>query len=41
VAELAANQQIEKVIFACFDQAVYASYRRVFQQLSKAQEISR
>jgi O-acetyl-ADP-ribose deacetylase (regulator of RNase III) len=33
VAELAANRQIEKVIFACFDQAVYASYRRAIQQL--------
>jgi O-acetyl-ADP-ribose deacetylase (regulator of RNase III) len=27
-AELSANRQIEKVIFACFDQAVYRSYRR-------------
>jgi O-acetyl-ADP-ribose deacetylase (regulator of RNase III) len=34
VAELAANKQIEKVIFACFDQAVYASYQRAAQALS-------
>jgi O-acetyl-ADP-ribose deacetylase (regulator of RNase III) len=33
VAELDANRQIEKVIFACFDQAVYASYRRAVEQL--------
>ena len=33
VAELAANRQIERVIFACFDQAVYASYRRAIQRL--------
>lgn len=33
VAELAANQQIEKVIFACFDEAVYAFYQRAAQAL--------
>jgi O-acetyl-ADP-ribose deacetylase (regulator of RNase III) len=33
VAELAANRQIEKTIFACFDRAVHASYRRAIQQL--------
>jgi O-acetyl-ADP-ribose deacetylase (regulator of RNase III) len=33
VAELAANRQIERVIFACFDQSVYASYRSAIQQL--------
>jgi O-acetyl-ADP-ribose deacetylase (regulator of RNase III) len=33
VAELAANRQIERVIFACFDGAVYASYLRAIQQL--------
>jgi O-acetyl-ADP-ribose deacetylase (regulator of RNase III) len=33
VAELAANQQIERVIFACFDQSIYASYRRAVQAI--------
>jgi O-acetyl-ADP-ribose deacetylase (regulator of RNase III) len=32
VAELAANREIEKVIFACFEPAVYASYRRAENQ---------
>jgi O-acetyl-ADP-ribose deacetylase (regulator of RNase III) len=32
-AELAANRQIEKVIFACFDEAVHRSYRRAVEQL--------
>ena len=33
VAELAANLKIEKVIFACFEQTVFASYRRSLQAL--------
>ena len=33
VAKLAANRQIEKLIFACFDGAVYASYWRAAQAL--------
>jgi O-acetyl-ADP-ribose deacetylase (regulator of RNase III) len=41
VAELSANPQIEKVIFACFDQAVYASYRRALQQLLGTSELPR
>jgi O-acetyl-ADP-ribose deacetylase (regulator of RNase III) len=38
VAELAANRQIEKVIFACFDAAVYASYRRAVEQLLRTSD---
>ena len=38
VAELAANEQIEKVIFACFDEAVYRSYRRAVEQLSRTSD---
>ena len=34
-AELAANQEIEKVIFACFDEFVYTAYRRAAEQLSR------
>ncbi|MGA3071025.1 MAG: O-acetyl-ADP-ribose deacetylase [Terracidiphilus sp.] len=33
VAELAANERIERVIFACFDQSIYASYRRAVQAI--------
>jgi len=33
VAELAANQRIEQVIFACFDGAVFAFYQRAAQAL--------
>ena len=33
VAELNASNAIEKVTFACFDQAVYASYRRAVQAI--------
>jgi len=33
-AELRKDDTIEQVIFACFDEAVYASYRRTAQQLS-------
>jgi O-acetyl-ADP-ribose deacetylase (regulator of RNase III) len=33
VAKLAANQQIEMVIFACFDGAVFASYPNAIQRL--------
>jgi O-acetyl-ADP-ribose deacetylase (regulator of RNase III) len=29
--ELAANPSLEKVIFACFDAAVYAAYQRVLR----------
>ncbi len=32
--ELSKNHKIEKVIFACFDQSVYASYLRAVQKLS-------
>jgi O-acetyl-ADP-ribose deacetylase (regulator of RNase III) len=32
VAELERNQAIEKVIFACFDEPVYAAYQRAVQQ---------
>ncbi len=31
--ELSNNNQIEKVIFACFDESVYATYRRAVQKL--------
>jgi O-acetyl-ADP-ribose deacetylase (regulator of RNase III) len=34
LAELATNRQIEKVIFACFDQSVYALYRRAAIEVS-------
>ncbi len=30
-AELSSNDSVEKVIFACFDDAVYASYQRAVQ----------
>ncbi len=33
-AELRKDDAIEQVIFACFDETVYASYRRAAQQLS-------
>jgi len=33
VAELNASNAIEKVIFACFDEEVYASYRRAVQAI--------
>jgi O-acetyl-ADP-ribose deacetylase (regulator of RNase III) len=38
VAELAANRQIEKVIFACFDESVYVAYRRAAEQLSRSSD---
>lgn len=38
VAELDRSDAIEKVIFACFDELVYASYKRAFQQLLQANE---
>jgi O-acetyl-ADP-ribose deacetylase (regulator of RNase III) len=31
--ELSKNDSIEKVIFACFDESVYASYRNAVQKL--------
>jgi O-acetyl-ADP-ribose deacetylase (regulator of RNase III) len=34
-AELRKDDAIEQVIFACFDETVYASYRRTAQQLSQ------
>jgi O-acetyl-ADP-ribose deacetylase (regulator of RNase III) len=33
-AELRKDDAIERVIFACFDETVHASYRRTAQQLS-------
>ena len=32
IAELAANPELEKVIFACFDPSVYSAYRADLQQ---------
>lgn len=32
-AELAANPALEKVIFACFDPATEAAYRRAVEQI--------
>ena len=32
IAELAANPELEKVIFACFDPSVYSAYRAELQQ---------
>ncbi len=35
IAELAANPQLEKVIFACFDPPVYSAYQAELQQLAR------
>jgi O-acetyl-ADP-ribose deacetylase (regulator of RNase III) len=36
IQELNGSDAIDKVIFACFDESVYASYRRAIQKILQA-----